>query len=135
MKCLPFPLFLISSPGTGVNVVGGRVTGVGVGGFITGGGGYSWKTNQYGLTTDTLIHADMVLPNGNMVTASSTSYSDLFFAIKGGGNQFGVIYNFRLATNPQTALVYGGLRTYTSGQVPAVIKAVNEWVARGRNCG
>jgi len=107
-------------------VVGGRVTGVGVGGFITGGGGFSWKTNQYGLTVDTLIHADMVLPTGDLVTTSVTSYPDLFFAIKGGGNQFGIVYNFRLATNPQTDKVYGGLRTYTSDQLPAVIKAVNE---------
>ncbi|UZJ56882.1 hypothetical protein CBS101457_006202 [Exobasidium rhododendri] len=118
-----------SLEGTGRMVVGGRVTGVGVGGFITGGGGYSWKTNQYGLTTDTLIHADMVLPNGNLVTASSTSYSDLFFAIKGGGNQFGIIYNFRLATHTQGAMVYGGLRTYTGDQLPVIIKAVNDFSA------
>lgn len=105
--------------------MGGRVTGVGVGGFITGGGGFSWKTNQYGLTVDTLLQADMVLPNGDLVTTSATSYPDLFFAIKGGGNQFGIIYNFRLTTNPQSDTVYGGLRTYTSDQLPALITAVN----------
>ncbi|PWN33142.1 FAD-binding domain-containing protein [Meira miltonrushii] len=113
--------------GTGVNIVGGRVTGVGVGGFITGGGGYSWKTNQYGLTVDTLIKADMVLPNGTLVTASANENPDLFWAIKGGGNQFGIIYNFRLKTNPQTAQVYGGLRTYTQDQIPAIIQAVSEF--------
>lgn len=120
--CVSFPPF---SLGTGVNIVGGRVTGVGVGGFVHGGGGYSWKTNQYGLTIDTLMLADMVLPNGDLVTASATSYADLFFAIKGGGNKFGVAYNYRLATNPQTDTVYGGLRTYTMDQVPAVVNAVN----------
>lgn len=101
------------------------MTGVGVGGFITGGGGFSWKTNQYGLTVDTLIQADMVLPNGDFITASSSSSPDLFFAIKGGGNQFGIVYNFRLATNPQSDLVYGGLRTYTSDQLDGMVKAVN----------
>lgn len=102
------------------------MTGVGVGGFIVGGGGYSWKTNQYGLTIDTLLQADMVLPNGDIVTTSASSLPDLFFAIKGGGNQFGIVYNVRLATNPQTDSVWGGLRTYTMDKLPALIKAVDE---------
>ncbi|KJZ71854.1 hypothetical protein HIM_08782 [Hirsutella minnesotensis 3608] len=118
-----------SLEGSGVNVVGGRVTGVGVGGFITGGGGYSWKTNQYGLTADTLIKADLVLPNGTLATVSATENAELFWAIKGGGNQFGIIYNFRLRTHPQTAQVYGGLRTYTADQIPAVVRAVADFSA------
>ncbi len=68
--------------GAGVAVVGGRVSGVGVGGFITGGGGYSWKTNQYGLTGDTLISADIVLPDGTLTTASASQNADLFWAIR-----------------------------------------------------
>lgn len=116
--------------GSGVNIVGGRVTGVGVGGFLTGGGGYSWKTNQYGLTVDTLQQADLVLPNGTLVTATSSQNSDLFWAIKGGGNQFGIVYNWRLNTVPQTAQVYGGLRTYTADQIPAVVQAVAEFSAK-----
>jgi len=108
--------------GTGVNVVGGRVTGVGVGGFIAGGCGYSWKTNQYGLTCDTLLQADMVLPNGTLVTATAESTPDLFWAIKGGGNRFGIVYNWRLKTNPQSQ-VYGGLRTYTEDQLEYIANA------------
>lgn len=80
---------------TNVNVVGGRVPGPGIGGFVTGGGGFSWITNQYGLTGDTLIEANMILPNGTLVNASETENPDLFWAIKGGGNNFGVIYNFK----------------------------------------
>lgn len=80
---------------TTVTVVGGRVPGPGIGGFITGGGGYSWLTNQYGLTGDTLISVDMVLPNGTLTHASEIQNPDLFWAIKGGGNSFGVIYSFR----------------------------------------
>lgn len=116
--------------GTGVNIVGGRVTGVGVGGFLTGGGGYSWKTNQYGLTVDTLQQADMVLPNGTLTTASATQNPDLFWAIKGGGNQFGIVYNWRLKTVPQTSQVYGGLRTYTADQIPAIVQAVADFSAK-----
>jgi FAD/FMN-containing dehydrogenase len=78
---------------------------------------------QYGLTVDTLIQVDMVLPSGKLVTANQKSYPDLFAAIKGGGNQFGVIYNFRLATNPQTNLIYGGVRIYDASQLDAVLNA------------
>ncbi|TKY86172.1 hypothetical protein EX895_004997 [Sporisorium graminicola] len=108
--------------GTGVAVVGGRVSGVGVGGFITGGGGYSFKTNQYGVTADTLVSADLVLPDGTLTTASASQNPDLFWAIKGGGNKFGIIHNFKLKTVPQ-GQVYGGLRTYTADQVDAIVNA------------
>lgn len=112
--------------GSGVNVLTGRVSGVGVGGFITGGGGFSWKANQYGLTVDSLLQVDMILPDGSQVRTSPSSHPDLFFAIKGGGNQFGIIYNFRLKTFPQPDKVYGGMRTYLGGEMEHIIKAVNE---------
>ncbi|PWY97599.1 FAD-binding domain-containing protein [Testicularia cyperi] len=108
--------------GTGVGVVGGRVSGVGVGGFTLGGGGYSWITNQRGLTVDTLQSADIVLPDGTLTTASASHNPDLFWAIKGGGNRFGIVYNLRLKTNPQGA-VYGGLRTYTQDQLDEIVNA------------
>ncbi|KAI0260003.1 hypothetical protein BC834DRAFT_973806 [Gloeopeniophorella convolvens] len=53
----------------GLNVVGGRVNGVGVAGFTLG-GGYSWKTNQFGLTIDTLTAVELVLPSGNVKTVT-----------------------------------------------------------------
>lgn len=64
----------------GVNVVGGRVTGVGVAGFSLG-GGYSWLTNQYGLTVDNILAYELVLPNGTVTTVDE-SVPDLFFALK-----------------------------------------------------
>ncbi|THH28909.1 hypothetical protein EUX98_g5291 [Antrodiella citrinella] len=71
----------------GVNVVGGRATGIGVAGFTLG-GGYSWLTNQYGLGVDNVAAFELVLPSGSVkvVTQSDT---DLFFALKGGFNKFG----------------------------------------------
>lgn len=75
---------------------------------------------------DTLISVDMVLPDGTPVTASATSYPDLLAAVKGGGNQFGIIYNFRLATNPQTDKIYGGVRIYTSDQFDKLVPAIAE---------
>jgi FAD/FMN-containing dehydrogenase len=57
------------------------VTGVGVAGFTLG-GGYSWKTNQYGLTIDTVQSFELVLPNGTVTTVTATSNADLFFGLK-----------------------------------------------------
>lgn len=83
----------------GVNVVGGRVTGVGVAGLVLGGGGsfnqcianykstllssgYSWLSNEYGLAIDNVEAFELVMPSGEVVNATQTSYQDLFFALK-----------------------------------------------------
>lgn len=82
-----------------VNVVGGRVTGVGVAGLTLGGGmpkysqapihtdnsfleGYSFLSNQYGLTVDTVTAYQLVLPNGTVSSITASSNPDLFFALK-----------------------------------------------------
>ncbi|KXX82951.1 Bifunctional solanapyrone synthase [Madurella mycetomatis] len=110
----------------GLNVVGGRVIGPGVGGFTLG-GGYSWKTNQYGLTCDTLKSATVVLPNGTITTASETVNKDLFFALKGGMNRFGIVTSGEFYTHPQPPKVYGGLRMYPSSSVPEVLNATKHF--------
>ncbi|KAF7311780.1 FAD-binding PCMH-type domain-containing protein [Mycena indigotica] len=111
----------------GVNVVGGRVSGVGVAGFTLG-GGYSWKTNQYGLTVDTITAYKLVKPSGAVVTVTQASDPELFFALKGGGNNFGIVTDFTLKTFPQTQ-VWGGLITYTADKLPAVANAVAAFAA------
>ncbi|KAJ6488794.1 FAD dependent oxidoreductase [Mycena sanguinolenta] len=111
----------------GVNVVGGRVTGVGVAGFTLG-GGYSWKTNQYGLTVDTVTAFELVKPNGDIAAITEASDSDLFFALKGGQNNFGIVTQFTLKTFPQ-GQVWGGLITYTLAQIPAVSAAVAQFAS------
>ncbi|EPS98357.1 hypothetical protein FOMPIDRAFT_83615 [Fomitopsis schrenkii] len=89
-----------------VNVVGGRVSGVGIAGFILG-GGYSFKTNQHGLTVDTVRGFDLVLPNGTATNVTESTNPDLFWALKGGFNNFGVVTTFHLQAYPQTE-VWGG---------------------------
>ncbi|OCH91179.1 FAD-binding domain-containing protein [Obba rivulosa] len=105
----------------GVNVVGGRVTGVGVAGFTLG-GGYSWKTNQFGLTIDTVEAFELVLPNGTVTNVTSSSNPDLFFALKGGFNNYGVVTKFTVNAFPQTQ-VWGGLITFTQDYLEAVNNA------------
>lgn len=67
-----------------------------------------------------------MLPDGTLTTASPSQNADLFWAIKGGGNKFGIVHNFRLKTVPQ-GQVYGGLRTYTADQVENVVNATLEF--------
>ncbi|KAF5327622.1 hypothetical protein D9619_004635 [Psilocybe cf. subviscida] len=104
-----------------VNVVGGRVTGVGVAGFTLG-GGYSWKTNQYGLTIDTVTAFELVKPNGIIVTVTQASDPALFAGLKGGFNNFGIVTKFTMKTFPQTQ-VWGGLITVTAPHIDKIAAA------------
>ncbi|KAI9458759.1 hypothetical protein HD554DRAFT_2207065 [Boletus coccyginus] len=111
----------------GVNVVGGRVSGVGVAGFTLG-GGYSWLTNQYGLTIDTVQTFELVVPNGTAINVTATSSPDLFFTLKGGQNNFGIVTRFTLKTFPQTQ-VWGGVITYTADVLDQVNLATANFAA------
>ncbi|KAJ8514775.1 hypothetical protein ONZ45_g7719 [Pleurotus djamor] len=110
-----------------VNVVGGRVSGVGVAGFTLG-GGYSWKTNQFGLTADNILAYELVKPNGDIVTVTEVSDDALFFALKGGYNNFGIVTKFTAKTFPQT-YVWAGLITYTFPHLDAVNAATAKFSA------
>ncbi|KAK3358407.1 hypothetical protein B0T24DRAFT_644220 [Lasiosphaeria ovina] len=118
--------------GTGVNVVGGRVAGPGVGGFSLG-GGFSWKTNQYGLTCDTIKRHNIVLPNGTITYASADHNRDLFFALKGGMNRFGVVTSAVFATHPQPPKVYGGLVVYPPTAVQQVLNATAQFYQQNKD--
>ncbi|KAH7904380.1 FAD-binding domain-containing protein [Hygrophoropsis aurantiaca] len=111
----------------GVNVVGGRVTGVGVAGFTLG-GGYSWLTNQYGLTVDTVTAFELVMPNGTLTEVTEASQPELFFGLRGGFNNFGIVTKFTLKTFPQ-GQVWGGLITFTENNIPLVNAATANFSA------
>ncbi|KAI0794890.1 FAD dependent oxidoreductase [Abortiporus biennis] len=98
----------------GVNVVGGRVSGVGVAGFSLG-GGYSWLSNERGLTVDNIVSYELVLPNGTITTVTENSQPDLFFGLKGGFNNFGIVTRFTMKAFPQ-GQVWGGLLIFGPNQ-------------------
>jgi len=110
-----------------VNVVGGRVSGIGVAGYTLG-GGYSWLTNQYGLTLDTVQAFELVLPNGTVMDVTDSSNPELFYGLKGGYNNFGVVTAFTLRTFPQ-GQVWGGQITYLEASVDALSVATAEFYA------
>ncbi|KAH8982075.1 FAD-binding domain-containing protein [Lactarius akahatsu] len=108
----------------GVNVIGGRIPGIGVGG-LTLGGGYSFQTSQYGLAIDNVVAFELVLPNGTVATVTEANH-DLWFALRGGGNNFGIVTKFTFKSFPQ-GNVWGGAIQYTPGQLDAVKAATAEF--------
>ncbi|KAF9518739.1 hypothetical protein BS47DRAFT_1358611 [Hydnum rufescens UP504] len=98
-----------------VNVVGGRTIGIGIGGLVLG-GGYSWLSNRHGLSIDTVTGFELVLPNGTVVDVTASSAPDLFFGLKGGYNNFGLVTKITMRTYKQ-GLVWGGLIDYTGDNI------------------
>lgn len=76
---------------------------------LTLGGGFGWLSRRYGMTIDNLVSADVVTAEGELLNTSADSHEDLFWAIRGGGGNFGVVTRFEFALHPVGPLVYGGL--------------------------
>ncbi|KAL1798880.1 hypothetical protein ACET3X_002917 [Alternaria dauci] len=105
-----------------ITIIGGRVASVGVGG-LTLGGGISYFSSEYGLACDNVISYEVVTASGLIITASQTSFPDLYWALRGGGNNFGLVTKFTVNAVPRTPTMWGGSRAHLSTNFTALINA------------
>jgi len=113
--------------GSGWTFIGGRIGNTGVGGLVLG-GGLSYMSAQYGWAASQVLEYELVVANGTILTVSEDSHPDLFASMKGGGNNFGVVTNYRLQAHPQ-GNVWGGNVVYlrTPSVDVALLHAVRDF--------
>jgi FAD/FMN-containing dehydrogenase len=104
----------------GLATTGGTVSNTGIAG-LTLGGGLGWLMGKHGLTVDNLTSADVVTADGTFRQADATDNPDLFWALRGGGGNFGVVTSLEYRLHP-VAQVLGGLVLYPLEQAPAVLR-------------
>ncbi len=110
----------------GMAVPSGFISTTGVGG-LTLGGGVGYLTRKHGLTIDNLLAVDVVLADGRLVTASADENADLFWAVRGGGGNFGVVTSFLFALTP-VSTVYGGPIFWPLEQAATVMKHWRDFI-------
>ena len=96
---------------------------------LTLGGGFGWLTRKYGLTIDNLLAAEIVTADGKLRRASATENQDLFWALRGGGGNFGVVTAFEFNLSPVGPEIYSGLIVHPFADAPEVLKAYRQALA------
>ena len=90
---------------------------------LTLGGGFGWLTRRHGMTVDNLLVATVVTADGTVHVVSATSEPDLFWALRGGGGNFGVVTSFEFRLHPVGPELYAGLVVYPFAQARGVLRA------------
>jgi FAD/FMN-containing dehydrogenase len=98
---------------------------------LTLGGGFGWLTRPFGMTIDNLIAADVVTAEGELVRASATENSDLFWGIRGGGGNFGVVASFEFQLHPVGPEVFSGLIVHPFAQAGELLREYRQIAIEG----
>ncbi len=97
---------------------------------LTLGGGFGWLSRKYGMTVDNLESAEVVTAAGEVVRASATEHPDLFWALRGGGGNFGVVTRFEFRLHPVGPDVLSGLIVYPLSEAKSVLQRYRDFVAK-----
>ena len=110
----------------GLAVPGGQISHTGIAG-LTLGGGVGWLSRQYGLTIDSLLSVELVTADGRLVTASATEHPDLFWGLRGGSGNFGVVVSFEYRLHEVGPLVLGGPLVYALDDAEAALRNARDF--------
>ena len=97
---------------------------------LTLGGGFGWLSRKYGLTVDNLESAEVVTAAGEVVSASESEHPDLFWALRGGGGNFGVVTRFEFRLHRVGPDVLSGLIVYPISEAKSVLQQYREFIAK-----
>ena len=111
----------------GLAVTGGAVSGTGIAGYTLG-GGLGWLMANYGLAADNLLAVELVTAEGDVLQVNAASHADLFWALRGGGGNFGVATSFTYRLHPVETVV-GGLIAHPIDAAPELLRFYREAVA------
>ncbi len=97
---------------------------------LTLGGGFGWLSRKYGMTIDNLESAEVVTASGEVVRAGATEHADLYWALRGGGGNFGVVTRFEFQLHPVGPDVLSGLIVYPLAEAKTVLQQYREFIAK-----
>ena len=118
----------------GLAVTMGAISNTGIGG-LTLGGGYGWLGRRYGLSCDNLLSADLVTAEGKLLHVSAQENPELYWALRGGGGNFGVVTSFEYRLHPVGPKMLAGVLTYDKSQAREVLEYYAQFAPRApREC-
>jgi FAD/FMN-containing dehydrogenase len=109
----------------GLATTGGQISTTGIAG-LTLGGGLGWLMRTCGLTIDNLLAVDVVTADGRLLTASATENEDLFWGVRGGGGNFGIVTAFEYRLNPVGPIVTSGMAMYPADRAKDALRFLRE---------